>query len=516
MLTEEELNLLADIFADRFGNVNARILLDMAETLKKTEDMIPAYAKKLQQMYTFGYDVDLITQQLARESGKSIEEIEKLYEAVAQEGYDWAKPFYEAKGIKQIPLVENKVLQNIIQSVSKVTKDTLRNISNTTAVGIRTEKGFEPLGSFYKKTVDQAITSVATGTEDYKKVIRQAVKDMGSSGLRVKYESGYTRRLDSAIRQNILDGVSYIAQETAKATGEEFGSDGVEISAHSPCAPDHIPYQGNQYSDKEFQELQQRIARPIGEWNCRHIAYPILLGISHPANSKSELKEMKRYSNEKITIDGKEYTRYECTQLQRKMETSLRYAREEKQLYRAIDDKDLVRSATEKIRLLSNKYVEVSEKAGLPTRAERIRTFGTPSKERVKNLVNKQLEEYNKKQEEVRKLIRSDATLKTLNKGAQNKHIPSSKGYIEGRSYIYGDLEEAQRLVDKYSGTGRIVFTHSGEWGKKEIVGSDMLIGVAVDPKTGKEESTHRFTIHYGKNGTHLVPAKEVRKNETL
>ncbi|WMI81937.1 phage minor capsid protein [Anaerotignum sp. MB30-C6] len=383
MLTEEELNLLADIFADRFGNVNARILLDMAETLKDTEDLIPAYSKKLQQMYTFGYDVDLITQQLARESGKSIEEIEKLYEAVAQEGYDWAKPFYEAKEIKQIPLAENKVLQNIIQSAAAVTKESLRNISNTTTVGIRTEKGFEPLGSFYKKTVDQAIASVATGTEDYKKVIRQAVKDMGSSGLRVKYESGYTKRLDSAIRQNILDGVSYIAQETARATGKEFGSDGVEISAHSPCAPDHIPYQGNQYSNEEFEKLQSELKRPIGEWNCRHIAYAILLGISSPANSKSELKEMKRYSNEKITIDGNEYTRYECTQLQRKIETNLRYAREEKLLYQAIEDKDLVRGATEKIRLLSNKYVEVSEKAGLPTKVERTKIVSTKIKEKT-------------------------------------------------------------------------------------------------------------------------------------
>ncbi|WP_352400135.1 phage minor capsid protein [Anaerotignum sp.] len=382
MLSEEELNLLADIFAERFGNVNARILLDMAETLKKTEDLIPTYSKKLQQMYAFGYDVDLITQQLARESGKSIEEVEKLYEVVAQEGLDWTKPFYEAKGIKQIPLSENKVLQNIIQSAAAVTKDTLRNISNTTTVGIRTGKGFEPLGSFYKKTVDQAITAAAAGTEDYKKVIRQAVKDMGNSGLRVRYESGYTKRLDSAIRQNILDGVSYIAQETAHATGKEFGADGVEISAHSPCAPDHIPYQGNQYSNKEFQELQQRLTRPIGEWNCRHIAYPILLGVSHPANSKAELKEMKRYSNEKIMIDGNEYTRYECTQLQRKMETKLRYAREEKQLYQAIEDKDLVRGATEKIRLLSNKYVEVSEKAGLPTKAERTRIVSSKMKEK--------------------------------------------------------------------------------------------------------------------------------------
>ncbi len=391
MLTEEELNYLADIFSERFGDVGAKILRDIAISLKETGDLIPSYSKKLQQLYEYGYDVNLITKELARESGKSFAEIEKLYESVAQEGYGWAKPFYDAKDMAQIPLAENKALQTILQSAAKVTRGNLQNISNTTMLGIGGGQEFQPIASFYKKTVDRAITAAATGAEDYNTVIKNAIKEMGESGLRVQYEKGYTKRLDSAIRQNVLDGVSYIAQETAKATGEEFGADGVEISAHSPCAPDHIPYQGRQYSAKEFDKLQGELKRPIGQWNCRHIAYPILLGISVPANSKKELAEMQQYSNEKFMIDGKEYTRYECTQIQRKLETAIRYAREEKQLYQAVNDADLVRGATGKIRILSNKYIEVGEKAGLPTRAERMRTVSNQLKEkevRVNNFIS--------------------------------------------------------------------------------------------------------------------------------
>lgn len=130
-------------------------------------------------------------------------------------------------------------------------------------------------------------------------------------GLRVQYESGYTRRLDSAMRQNIIDGVSYVAQETARQAGEEFGADGVELSAHSPCAPDHLPYQGKQYSLQEYEELQASLRRPIGEWNCRHFAYPVLLGISRPANSKAELAEMAQASERRIEMDGRTYSRYD-------------------------------------------------------------------------------------------------------------------------------------------------------------------------------------------------------------
>ena len=289
MLTEERMQEMAEQFEERFSRVCLRILQDIGETLKKTGDLTPSQAKKLQQMFTYGADVERMTKMLAQASGESMDAIQRLYEQVAQEEQEWSKPFYEAKEMTQIPLAENELLQDIIKAATAVTKGDLRNMSRTTTIGIKTKNGFQPLGSFYKKTVDEAISAVATGVFDYNSAVRQAIKDMGSSGLRVQYESGYTRRLDSAIRQNIIDGVSYIAQETAKQAGEEFGADGVELSVHSPCAPDHLPYQGKQYSLKEYDDLQASLKRPIGEWNCRHFPYPILLGISRPANSKAEL-----------------------------------------------------------------------------------------------------------------------------------------------------------------------------------------------------------------------------------
>ena len=295
MLSEERIQELAEQFAVRFNRVCLRILCDMGNTLRKTGELTPSQARQLQQMFTYGADIEEMTKQLARAAGSSMEGIQSLYAQAAEEEQAWTKPFYAAKGMTQIPFAENAFLQNIVKAAAAVTKGNLRNMSRTTTVGIKTKKGFQPLGRFYQTTVDEAVSAVATGVSDYNSVIRQAVKDMGG-GLRVQYESGYTRRLDSAMRQNIIDGVSYVAQETARQAGEEFGADGVELSAHSPCAPDHLPYQGKQYSLQEYEELQASLRRPIGEWNCRHFAYPVLLGISRPANSKAELAEMAQAS----------------------------------------------------------------------------------------------------------------------------------------------------------------------------------------------------------------------------
>jgi hypothetical protein len=132
---------------------------------------------------------------------------------------------------------------------------------------------------------------------------------------------------------------------------------------------------------------------------------------------------------------------------------------------------------------------------------------------RIKLELEKQRElEYNKRVEETQKHIRSDEVVKTINRGNQQKHIKDSPGYIVGRSYIYGDLDKAQRLVYEHHGTGTPVFKRNGEWSNKEIVLVDEVIGINVDPDTGEETETKRFVIHYGKKGTHIVPTKELNE----
>lgn len=63
--------------------------------------------------------------------------------------------------------------------------------------------------------------------------------------------------------------------------------------------------------------------------------------------------------------------------------------------------------------------------------------------------------------------------------------------------------------MDKYHGTGDIRLNGQQNWTNKEFVRADKPIGVCVDSDTGEEAEMSRFSIHYGKKGTHIVPAKE-------
>lgn len=126
---------------------------------------------------------------------------------------------------------------------------------------------------------------------------------------------------------------------------------------------------------------------------------------------------------------------------------------------------------------------------------------------------HKKVENTNKsstiKSDTVMKAIESGKVSAKINVNKQNRHIKSSNGYIEGRSYISGTIEDAQKLVDELSGTGEPVYKPNGEWNNKEKVTANKIIGVNIDPNTMKETDTSKATIHYSKTGSHIIPRKE-------
>lgn len=107
---------------------------------------------------------------------------------------------------------------------------------------------------------------------------------------------------------------------------------------------------------------------------------------------------------------------------------------------------------------------------------------------------------------ETLELIRSKAINKAINPEKQSRHIKDSPLYDGKRSYIYGDISDAQKLVDMYHGMGEPLFDRNGKWKNKELAVADVDIGVNVNPEDGNETPTNRFVIHYSKTGSHIVP----------
>lgn len=316
--------------------------------------------------------------EILKELNIATAEASEIYAQAAKLAYQDMNKCYAARGLTQIPIDQQRAIVNFVQGIAATTRETFANLSNTTAIGFRVlgldgKVRYKAFRRHYHDLVDQAISEVATGQVDYRSAFRHAMRQTADSGIRIiDYESGYSRRLDSAMRQNILDGVKDIAHEVAKQAGEQFGADGVEISAHNNCAPDHLPYQGRQFSKQEFEDIQESLHREFGMWNCRHTIFSIILGLSEPLYTEEERQQMITQSTAVKEFEGKSYTAYEATQLQRRIETEIRKRKDRVILAKEAGD-DIGRRVEQlKINQLQDKYLELSKTFELPLAKDRM------------------------------------------------------------------------------------------------------------------------------------------------
>lgn len=108
--------------------------------------------------------------------------------------------------------------------------------------------------------------------------------------------------------------------------------------------------------------------------------------------------------------------------------------------------------------------------------------------------------------------IKSGEVSKTINREKQLRHTKSN--HTPGRSYLDGDLDYAQELVDRHSGKGSPIRDRNGNWTHQERIDNNESIGSYVDRKTMKETKTSKGIIAYSKTGTHIYPAKDERSSD--
>lgn len=376
LLSETYLNSLPDPIAKNMEALNQYVVERICKRIKQIGTITPSDAHRLRSAIEYaGADLQAIQKELERITGLNAKALESMFEDVAEENVDFANTYYKARGMETLKdYTENAALRSFVEAAKRTAADGVTNLSSTTMIGFKSGKRLLPLREYYIQVVDKAITFAQTGTVDYYTAMRSTVKEMARSGLRrATFDSGYSRRLDSQVRMNLLDGVRQLNMAMLEQTGKEFGADGVEISAHALCAPDHQRIQGKQYSLAEFERLNRSLERPIGELNCHHFTTPIVLGVSKPVYSASELREINKRSNAKVEYKGKTYTRYEASQRQRQMETAIRYAKDERDACVAAGDKLGATQARKKSAALTAEYKRFSDAVGLTKRMERTR-----------------------------------------------------------------------------------------------------------------------------------------------
>lgn len=400
MLSDEVLERIVERLAIRIEDVNTYTLKKIAKSIKKIGQAKTSDLRELEQILKYGGDYDKIIRRLAKMTELNVKDIKDIFREVAKRDYEFAEKFYKYRNIKYIPFDENVALKNQVDALANITASEYMNIANTRAIGfsIRDRKNkiiFQNIGDTYRNTIDEAVLSVSQGKSTFDEQMSKIIRELATSGLKyVDFKSGRKIRLDSAIRMNMRGALRSLHNEMQEQFGKEFDSDGVEISVHSNPAPDHAEVQGRQFSNEEFYKFQNDMdavdyqgrsfpaefeghdRRSISEYNCYHYIFAIVLGVSEPEYTNKELRDIINKTNEKITIDGKEYTHYEATQLQRQLESKIREQKDIQMMAMEAGQLEEAGEAQAKITYLAKKYKEVSQTADLPTYLERMRVSG--------------------------------------------------------------------------------------------------------------------------------------------
>ena len=276
---------------------------------------------------------------------------------------------------KSLAYEDNGSLQQMANAYAEMTKSKTAEMLQT-LWGTAPDGQVLPLQDAYARALDFAFRETATGGLDMETAIRRAVTPLAKRGLRtIEQKSGRSIGIEYACRRYIMDQLGALDDEVQKANHDRMGCDGWEISAHAACAPDHEPIQGRQYSDAEYEQLNNSLQRRIGHLNCGHTASPIILGVNAPQYTEAELKQFAEDNEKGITYNGKHYTLYQAGQEQATMENAIRNLRRQILADEETKSPDLQKHQI-RLRVLQSEYTRFCKAAKLPTRNERLQVAG--------------------------------------------------------------------------------------------------------------------------------------------
>lgn len=353
MLTPEQLQNLPQDLTDLYEQLSEFILRDIARRIAKGAEITDTAEYQLYRARSLGLSTDEIAAKIAEINGSSAAEVNRLIREAAAQSDEFDRKMLGADNGAAVPLEENKQLQKLISAQITETAGKCENLTNTMGFADHDFLGrvyYLSMTDMYRREMDSAHTKVVTGTTDYMTAIRQACNKLAESGVRtIDYESGRSDRIEVAARRALLTSVAHVTHRISEQNGEEFGADGWEMSAHSGSRPSHAVYQGRQYTQEQY----ERIIKPlISEPNCRHDVFPIILGVSEPAYTEEELRNIDQPP---FTYEGRKYTAYEASQQMRKMERAMRKQKDRCIVADAAGDKEGFTTAS--IRLNRQKYI---------------------------------------------------------------------------------------------------------------------------------------------------------------
>lgn len=302
------------------------IIADMVRRMLKMGFVSESTAYQAEMLQASGLLYEDIVRMIVQRSDASVAQVKALFEDAGVQTVEIDNEAHEEAGEVPVDIRQDKGMKQVLEAGYRKTLGTMRNLVSTTASTTQFR---------FLQVCDRAYMQVSSGAFSYQQAIRMAVRNLADTGAHITYPTGHKDRIDVAVRRCVLTGVGQTSAAVAKKRAEDSGCQYMELTAHGGARPEHARWQGQlvqirgERTEKTVDGLKVFTLKEIGYgdgagfkgWNCRHNWHPYYPGLSTPNYTPEEIAKLDAKS---ISYNGKKYTEYEVSQMQRAGERKVR------------------------------------------------------------------------------------------------------------------------------------------------------------------------------------------------
>ncbi len=317
MLTPQQWDLIEKQASKLYANLELEIIKEIAERIANVGYANTVVHNDLLIEQEIGLIYQDIINQVAEYNNSTAIEVQQIFEKAGIKSLKYDDNIYRLAGLNPKILKQSTDMWQLLEATALKTHNNLSNLTMTTANTSQVQ--------FYN-AMNKAYMEVSTGVKSYSQSIIDTIKEISKQGTYVIYPSGQHRSIESAVRTNIITSVNQTCGKLQLMRAEELKWDLMELTAHSGARPEHAVWQGKivslsgQNGYLSLDDIGYGEVTGFKGVNCRHDWRPYYKGSTKTYTDK-ELKEM---ANETVAYNGQKISKYDASQIQRKMERQIR------------------------------------------------------------------------------------------------------------------------------------------------------------------------------------------------
>lgn len=226
----EVLDALPEELAELYRSLEAQLLDEICSRLNLADQLNEVTVQSIRALRSHGISQQEIERAIRRTTNISEKKLTELLDDVVERNQR-----YYTELIKIADVTAPQTLLSIedTYAIYEQTRQAFRNITQSIAFLVDNGRTLLAPARAYQSCLDKAILKIEAGATSYNESIKDAVRELADSGLKVvNYESGHIDAVDTAVRRAVLTGVNQLNQKYREQSMDYLGTDLVEVTAH--------------------------------------------------------------------------------------------------------------------------------------------------------------------------------------------------------------------------------------------------------------------------------------------